>query len=104
MFDWEQLWSFGRYCLRLSTDEFWDLTPREFEALQSRYQDEQDWLNYRAALVSSVIASGLTGKEFKPEEFMPVKVGREQTPDEMFQLIKILNMTLGGKVVERKHG
>ena len=99
--DWLSLWSFATYNLRLSEVSFLDLTPREFNALIERYREEQDWLNYRAALMSSVMASGLTGKEFKPEDFMPQKAEQPevQTPDQIAARLRIYNMMMGGKEV-----
>jgi hypothetical protein len=66
-----------------------------------RYNDEQDWLNYRAALTCSVIASGLVGKEFKPEDFMPQKniTSEVQNPDQMLAQLKVLNALMGGKTI-----
>jgi len=69
---------------------------REFNALVERYAEEQDWLNYRAAMVASVIASGLSGKEFQPKDFMPQKQSEPQTPDQIYQQLKIFSVLLGG--------
>lgn len=67
-----------------------------------RWNEEQKWLNYRSALIASVIASGLSGKEFQPKDFMPIKEEhKEQSPDEMLQQIKLFNAMMGGEV---KHG
>jgi uncharacterized phage protein (TIGR02216 family) len=45
------MWSFGREYLRLSTEEFWRLTPREYTAL-CKVHDERvrrdAWMMYRA--------------------------------------------------------
>lgn len=68
--------------------------------LIQRWQEEQDWLNYRSALVSSVIASGLSGKEFQPKDFMPNKEEKEQTPDQMAQQLKLFNALMGGTEVK----
>jgi len=68
--------------------------------LIQRWQEEQDWLNYRSALVSSVIASALSEKEFQPKDFMPNKEEKEQTPDQMAQQLKLFNALMGGTEVK----
>jgi len=81
------------------------LTPREFQALVDRYKDEQDWLNYRSALIASIIASASTGKEFQPKEFMPDNFKEStviQTSDQMAAQLKAITLLTGGKV-ETKH-
>jgi 16S rRNA C1402 (ribose-2'-O) methylase RsmI len=76
---------------------------RQLDALIGRWNEEQEWLNYRSALIASVIASGLSGKEFQPKDFMPSKEkGQEQTPDQMAQQLKIFNALMGG--TETKNG
>ena len=106
--EWIDLWSFGRYNLQLSEDEFWVLTLREFIALSERYKDSQDWLDYRAALICSVMANLWSDtrkrkKPYSPSDFMPE--GRkersvQQTPEQMFTIVKMLNAAYGGRVQE----
>jgi len=64
----------GRYDFRLGEDEFWGLTVKELNALINSYKNANDWLDYRAALVCSVLANIWRGKSkrvFKPADFMP---------------------------------
>jgi len=51
------MWSIGRYDLRLSEDEFWALTPREFSLLLRRWQVEGKWREAMAAITPWVLAS-----------------------------------------------
>jgi hypothetical protein len=55
-------------------------------------------LNWRAALIASVIASGLSGKEFQPKEFMPSsEISSLQTADQMALIARLINTQMGGK-------
>jgi hypothetical protein len=47
---WELLWAFGRYDLRLSEEQFWALTPREYALLADRCEARTKWEDMRAAL------------------------------------------------------
>lgn len=104
------MWSFGRYNLRLSEDEFWGVTPAEFVALVERYKEEQTWLNWRAALVCAVLANiyrdtKRKSQPFTPEDFMPGHEKEEpQTVEQMESTLKMLTIAHGGKFVEKKHG
>ena len=77
---------------------------REFFALSDRYRDSEDGLNYRAALICSVMANlwgaKKYGKPYMPSDFMPRKTPVEQTPAQMFAMVKMLNAAFGGTVIE----
>jgi len=95
------LWAFGRYDLQLGEDEFWGLTLREFNALSERHKDNQDWLNYRAALICAVMANmwrDSKTKPYTPDDFMPTKKVKHQTPEQMLVTVKILNAAFGGNI------
>jgi len=97
----------GRYDLNLSEDEFWDLTMKEFNALIIRYDNNHDWLNYRAALICSVLANIWRGKSkriFKPADFIPGTIQGKQKPQtskQMLATVKMLNAAFGGSVKGR---
>lgn len=92
----------------MSEDEFWFLTLKEFNALIERHQTNEEWLNYRPAIICALLANinrGKGSKVYKPQDFMPgakVKLGTPQTPKQMLATIKVLNAIHGGKVVEKK--
>jgi len=95
----------GRYDLGLTEEGFWRLTLREFNALVERYIINHDWLNYRVALVCSILANTARDPKkkpspFVPDDFMPKKEQRQQTAEQMFAFVQALNAVLGGKVVE----
>lgn len=87
----------------MSEGEFWELTLKEFNALVERRKNEQEWLNYRAALICTVLANiwrGKNTKVFKPEDFMPGKKHEGQTPEQMLTTVQMLNAAFGGSVIE----
>ena len=53
-----ELWAIARYDLRLDEAEFWQLTPRQFVALQRRREEHYERLSMTGL---AGIASGLTG-------------------------------------------
>ena len=59
--------------------------------------------DYRAALICSVIANCHSNKKYKIEDFMPVEKSqaKEQTWEQQFEMVKMLNAALGGEVVYR---
>jgi len=97
------MWSFGRYCLRLSEKEFWSLTVAQFNSLAKEYSREQKALNYRAALVCSILAEANRNrkkrkKPYTPSDFMPKKKKAKLTGEQMMEQIKAVNIALGGEV------
>jgi len=73
---------------------------REFSALSDRWTDGKDWLDYRAALVCTVVANMLRGpkaKAFKPTDFMPGKRHTRQSQKEMISRVKAINAAMGKK-------
>jgi len=89
----------------LGEEEFWALTIREFNALIERYKNNQDWLNYRAALICAILANTVRDpkkktRPFVPDDFMPKKESKQQTAEQMFATVQLLNAAFGGKVLE----
>jgi len=92
----------------LSENDFWKLTPREFNALTERYKEAKTWLDYRAALICSVMANIWRDPKrkrtpFSPDEFMPETGAAKsiQTPQQIFNTVQMLNTIYGGEVRER---
>ena len=99
----------GRYDLLLSEEEFWGLTYKEFNALSERCKTSHDWLNYRAALICSVLANTVRdpkkkSKPYTPQDFMPeekrTRPSKKQSAKQMLRTVKILNAAHGGNVKE----
>jgi len=96
----------GRYDLGLSEDEFWELTLKELNALVERHESNHGWLNYRAALICSIIANSVPHKGdkiFTYADFMPKMKPRKskpQTAEQMLATVKMLHAAYGEKVTE----
>jgi len=96
----------GRYDLKLSENDFWDLTLKDLVALIDRYKSNEEWLNYRTALISAIVANTARDPKRKPapytpDDFMPTgRKPKTQTPEQMFEQVKLLNVMFGGNVVE----
>lgn len=89
--DWLTMWAVGRYDLGLTEEEFWGLTPRQYVALLERHEEAMEWEDYRMGVIASTIVNMLKakgGKTFKPEDFMPTKRRKKQTPEEMLAVVK----------------
>ena len=98
------MWSCGIYCLKLSERDFWRLTLAQFNALLSRYTYEQESLDYRAALICSILAEinrdrKKRKKPFTPTDFMPKRRDDEKLTDEqMLNRVKMISKALGAEV------
>ena len=98
------MWAFGRYDLNLSEDDFWNLSIKEYKSLSIRHSANQDWLNYRSALICAVMVNmwrdPKKSKPCKPQDFMPKHETKKQTPEQMLAAVKLLNSAYGGMVIE----
>lgn len=79
---------------------------RQFDFLVKRRLLEQERGDYRASIVCAVLANIYRDekkrrKPFTPLDFMPSGEkprAKQQTPEQMFRMIKMLNAAYGGKV------
>jgi len=81
------------------------LTMREVHALAERYNNEQESLNKRTALICAVLANINRDPKRNPtpftvDDFMPTKQEKEQTPEQMADMARMINTLYGGKEVE----
>jgi len=108
---------FGRYDVGLSEEEFWELTPAQYDLLAKRHIDHEkgkirleeaklERSDYQAALICCVLANINRDKKKKPtpykvDDFMPkvVEEKKKQTPEEQFTIVKMLNAAFGGVVI-----
>jgi hypothetical protein len=100
----------GRYNLALPEKEFWRLTLAQFLALRRGYEAREEWQNFRAAEICSVIANTIPrekgAKPFTYKDFMPgepeaghgepVKVNKAQ----MVNFLRGLAASCGGREVK----
>lgn len=73
------------YDFGLTSEQFWALTPGQFDALSERHDFRSRREDFHPALVCSTLANcnraSETSKVFEPKDFMP-KYGDEE-PEEM---------------------
>lgn len=89
--------------MKLTEKAFWSLTLAQFNSLAERFASEQESLNFRAALMCSVIAEVSRDrkkrkKPFIPDDFMPKKKKAKLTGEQIMDQIKTINIVLGGEV------
>jgi hypothetical protein len=101
--DWLLLWALGRYDLGLSDSELWEIDLRQFYALLQRKRDEKYWQDWRAALVTHMIANVFRdtkrkSRPFKIEDFMPETKPRKQEERQQLAIVETMVENLGGKI------
>ena len=99
------MWAVGRYDLKLTEEEFWGLTLREFGLLIERYNAEVERQDFRVGLLCSVLANiyrddKRRSEPFTPQDFMPdygtvvhrepVEEGEKEELDYLLELAKKL--------------
>ena len=79
------LWSFARYTLRLSEEDFWRLTLRKLAALRRRHDAECKRIELKieqtcGIIVAAVVNSSMcrSGKALEFWRFMPSNWGKEE--------------------------
>ena len=80
------------------------MTLAQFDALATEYEAERERLDYRAALVSTVVANSHLGPGQKPyavDDFMPRREPTVQTPEQQLALITVWNAAMGGTIEGR---
>lgn len=83
--------------------------PAELTALIDRHKENQEWQNWRAALICSILANiyrdpKKKSQPFTPEDFMPGHEKKAQSREQMLANIKLLHATFGGKFEVKEHG
>lgn len=88
----------------LKPDEFWTLTPAEWERMVKGYLAREERADYRAGLICAVLANinrdeKKRSKPYEPADFMPQpsKPTAPQTPEQMLKIVEFWNASLGGK-------
>ena len=93
------MWSFGVHNLRLPSREFWSLTLAQFDALARRYKDEQRRLDYRSAMICSILAEINRDRKrrprpFSPDDFMPKEEVEEGDDPKMKRALERISQML----------
>ena len=98
--------------MRLTEDEFWNLTLAQWLALCKQHELDEERLDYRAALIASIIAEVNRNHKkrrepFSPQDFMPqrspAKANQAKRGIDVDSLI-LINAAVGGKLTEKKRG
>lgn len=79
------------------------MTLKEFNALSERYKDTESRLDYRAALICTVLAEinrdrKKRPKPFKPDDFMPQKPKKKLKPEQMVKSLEVITQMMGGEI------
>lgn len=98
-----ELWSIGRYDLRLTDDDFWGLTLKEFNLLMKRHKEQRSAEMFNSALICATIANvnRSKGRAYTPMDFMPkeeVKPKKKMSIAEMVNVLKQVTASNGGEV------
>lgn len=67
------MWSVGIYDLKLTDEQFWNLTPAKFYALCERKKQDMYRLDYRSGIIVSTIGNVNRSPNtpiFTPQQFM----------------------------------
>ncbi len=91
--EWLELWAVARYDLRLSEDDFWNMSIDEFQALLRHHNLELERQDYHAALICWTLANIFRSdksRSYKVSDFMPgkPKQKRKQSTEEMVEILK----------------
>ena len=77
---------------------------KELNALSTRFNENQNWLNYRSAQICACLYNTVRDpkkrKPWVPEDFMPTKERKQMTDKQMFAQVQSNNAALGGRVEE----
>ena len=103
------MWSIGVVHFGLTTEEFWQLTLREYMKLSRRFHEKHRMDMSGSAVVASLIYNTNRGKHdaaLKAEDFLPHWKNPRKTmnPDEVVSKIERIHTALGGKPLKRKGG
>lgn len=60
------------YDFKLSSEDFWELTPPQFAALSRRHDQHEEHRHFGAGIVASTIANCHRDPQSKPEPFTPL--------------------------------
>jgi hypothetical protein len=71
--------------LGMSTDEFFRLTPRQFDLLMQQHRERVEYEEYMAGLLAATVANfsmGAPKKPLEPADFMPSRRQKARTKRE----------------------
>lgn len=71
------MWASAVYDLGLTTQQFWKLTPRKFQALCERWENGEKRQRDRAALIGFYLYNAMGAKKAGGQAFSPADFGLE---------------------------
>lgn len=96
------MWSIGRYDLRLTDEEFWGLTLREFNLLMKRHKEQRSAEMFNSALICATIANvnRSKGRAYTPQDFMPKEKEKKikMKIGDMLSVLKAVTASNGGDI------
>jgi len=97
-----ELWSIGRYDLRLNDEDFWGLTLREFNLLMKRHKEQRSAEMFNSALICATIANvnRSKGRAYTPQDFMPKEKEKKikMKIEDMLSVLKAVTASNGGDI------
>jgi len=82
----------------MTPEQFWGSTLHEFRLQIDGYKARERKLDYRNAILCTMIARLGGNKRVKPDDFMPKdKRSQKMTDDQMLRQVEMLNAFFGGK-------
>ena len=73
-------WSFAVVCLGIAPDDFWDLTPADFDALERQYRRRQDWWDAQFGYLRQTMVGLQTGRAGPLSRYLLMRPEREKAP------------------------
>ena len=96
------MWSIGRYDLRLTDEDFWGLTLREFNLLMKRHKEQRSAEMFNSALICATIANvnRSKGRAYTPQDFMPKEKEKKikMKIEDMLSVLKVVTASNGGDI------
>lgn len=81
--------------MKLTENEFWRLTLREYSALSDRWQSQLEWSDFQSAKICAILANinrdPKKSEIYSTEDFMVTGManrGQKQSPDDMLEIVK----------------
>jgi len=98
-------WSEAVYCLKITSEQFWRLTPAQFFALEKQYLRDVRMCDYRSAVTACILANIYREKGAKvrePKDFFP-SLNTKKKAMSMEQMKRHMSM-LSKKVKAKPNG
>ena len=90
-------WAYGRYKLRLTEREFWNITPAQYLALKQQADNEDRMGDSRAALICTLVNNAFFKDKKSIDDFRLIAPEKRLADGaNLIGKVKLLNARLGG--------